>query len=481
MKEENRSQNREKRRIKINSERHLSELEQHKKPYKQKRQKRKTRRSYTKLSKGSKALITLGAVGLLSATFFFSLKAYRYINVLENKDNITQEDVYNLTKIKETDSGLLRSLKNNAFDAWLYEANMKPTAELEPNIKKLNQIYNAKIPVSELDNEVNELKEQIKKINDKDINELYSSYYLKMLDKMTKDTNKATKEAYYKNMVKMTKSAKNLTELCNKIYTQKGMNEVVNSEQFSNALASLNTVSANIRDYNDLNNKVQNYLTLSAEQPGYQTQIGTQINPTLDILNNYIRQSNIVSEFNAKFDRLKEQIASDETKLKSAIDNPNLVGLTVKQAKEAVEKLGLSIKVANAYSADTFKNGKPVSDKDLSTMRTWDGDENDVIIYQYDGPESYRYILKGLEIEVTVKNQSVEEPKEEKPKKDNNKEESSDEKDGQTSNSSEEKPQDSSSSSTSSSSSSSEETKPSESKPGESNGSNTEQSKEESN
>lgn len=363
-------------------------------------------KKYKKISKSWKTFIYsfFIMIGLVIAYLFF--KAYHYINDIPEAQNITQEEIYRLTRIEETDTRLIRALKNNAFESWLYEANDEKVKQLSKNETLLMDVMNGKTDVSDIDDTMDNIKKHIDIIEDVDIEELYILYYKKVLPKQYDELLEAFQESTVKNAEEMSKDAQALLDLLNKIYNQEGMLVVTNEPSFKQSVSLLDEINDNIIEANKIKDQVSSYTNLVEAIPTPSTKFGIELGDYVDMANSYLQSKTMVAEFKRKYSELQSNLETNEKLIKRSVDIPDLVGMTVREAKKVVDQLNLNLSI-QGYTNTLYKNRDRVPES-LRDIETWDGDEQDTILKQDPSSPTYKFIVKGSTIEIIVENQPTE-------------------------------------------------------------------------
>ncbi|MGX4686986.1 PASTA domain-containing protein [Vagococcus sp. JNUCC 83] len=373
---------------------------------KKKRRVRISKKKYKKISKPWRRLIYsfFMIIGLVSTYLFF--KAYHYINDIPDAQNITQEEIYRLTRIEETDTRLIRALKNNAFESWLYEANDEKVKQLSKNETLLLDVMDGNIDVSDIDATMENIKKHIDIIEDVDVEELYILYYKKVLPKQYDELQNTFQESTVKNAEEMSKDAQKLLDLLNKIYNQEGMLAVTDEQSFKQSVSLLDEINDNIIEANKIKDRVSSYTNLVEAIPTPSTKFGMELGDYVDMANSYLQSKTMVAEFKRKYSELQSNLESNEKLIKRSVNIPDLVGMTVREAKQAVDQLNLNLSI-QGYTNEKYKNRDRVPES-LRDIETWDGDEQDTILKQEPSSPAYKFIVKGSTIQIIVENQPVE-------------------------------------------------------------------------
>lgn len=363
-------------------------------------------KKYRKISKSWKIFFYsfFVMVSLVSAYLFF--KAYHYINDIPEAQNITQEEIYRLTRIEETDTRLIRSLKNDAFESWLYEANDEKVKTLAKNKELLLEVMEGKTDVSDIDNVMSEIKRRIDIVEDIDIEELYVLYYKSILPKKYDELMVVFQNATISDAEKISKEAQDLLDLLHKIYNQEGMLTVTNEQSFKKSVSLLDDINNNIIEANKITDQVFSYANLIETIPEPNTKFGMELGDYIDRTNNYIQSKNMVEEFKKKYNELQSDLETNERLIKRSVNMPDLVGMTVKEAKEEIDQLDLNLSI-QGYTNTMYKSGESVLENIRGT-ESWDRNEKDLILKQDPSSQNYKYIVKGSTVTIVVENQSVE-------------------------------------------------------------------------
>ena len=362
-------------------------------------------KKYKKLSKSWKRFIIsfFLIISLVSAYLFF--KAYHYINDIPEAQNITQEEIYLLTKIEETDTRLIRALKNNAFESWLYEANDEKVKQLSKNEASLLEVMEGKTAISDIDATMVNLRKHIDIIEDEDIEELYIMYYRSVLPRQYNKLRDIFQEATVTNAEKMSTDGQELLDLLNKIYNQEGMLTVTNEQSFQKSVSLLDEINDNIIEANNIKHQVYSYRNLLEAIPAPNTKFGMELSGYVGLANNYLQSKTMEEEFKRKYSDLQSNLETNEKLIKKSVDMPDLVGMTVREAKQEMNQLNLNLSI-QGYTNTTYKNGETAPD-DIRDTESWDRDEKDKILKQEPSPQTYQFIVKGSTIQVVVENQPI--------------------------------------------------------------------------
>lgn len=368
--------------------------------------KNKRNKNYKKKNKPWKVFMyTFFILTTLISTYLF-FKSYYFISNIPEANNITQEEIYRLTRIEETDIRLMRALKNDAFDSWLYEANDEKVRQLSNNEKILLDIIEGQTKISTIDDVMDNLKKSIDMIEDTDIEELYILYYKKILPEQYSKANTAFQEMTITNIEKPYQDIVELLDLLNKIYNQKGMLAVTNDQNFKNSVSLLEEVNKNFLEVNTIKEKVYTYDKLIEPIPEPETKLGLELEEHIEKANSYLQSKIIVEEFDEKYETLQSNLEANESLIKKSVKIPNLVGMTVEEANREIDKLNLNLSV-QGYTNTVYRNGESVPESKRS-IETWDGNRQGKILKQQPSFPAYEFIIKGSTIQLIVENQSVE-------------------------------------------------------------------------
>ncbi|MGO3732475.1 MAG: hypothetical protein ACTJHC_04770 [Vagococcus sp.] len=345
---------------------------------------------------------------IVSVSCFFFFKAYQYVSNIPKANNITQEEIYDLTKIGESDIKLVRALKNDAFDSWLYEANSDKVKQLPKFQDVVTRIIAGKVKVSDIDETIAKLKKEVEAINDSDVEELYVLYYKAVLPSHYEKANNAFQEMTVAHPDEYYEDIFSLLDLLLKIYNQKGMLSVTNDTTFKKSTSLLNEVNENFQEVNQIKSLFMSYSSLTEPIPEPHTRLGMELDSYVYKANDYLESNLMVTEFETKFEELQDNVTSNKQLIKEIVELPDLVGLTIEEADQMLVKMKLNYSVYG-YSNKVYKNGEQVPESKWKDEK-WDDDETDRIIRQEPSYFSYDYILQDSEIKLTVENQAVKKP-----------------------------------------------------------------------
>lgn len=344
----------------------------------------------------------------LSLYFFF--RAYQYISNIPEANNITQEEIYALTRIDESDIKLVRALKNEAFDSWLYEANDTKVKQLQNAKDNVLDITEGKVKISDIDHVIADLKESVTIINEADIEELYGLYYKKMLAKQHKKADVAFQELRLEQPEENYKEILTLLDLLNKIYTQKGMHSVTSELIFKNSVNLLEEINNNFMEVNQIKSMFVNYDNLIEPIPRPETKLGMELDDYVYRANDYLQSKIMVTEFEEKYEELKFNLSENKEQIDKSVDVPDLVGMTVEQARSELTKLKLNISI-QGYTNKRYRNGESVPESQRKTEE-WDDDKESKVIRQDPSHLEYDYIIQDSTIQITVENKPIEKEEE---------------------------------------------------------------------
>ncbi|WP_462259214.1 PASTA domain-containing protein, partial [Vagococcus teuberi] len=293
-----------------------------------------------------------------------------------------------------------------AFESWLYEANDEKVKTLAKNKELLLEVMEGKTDVSDIDNAMSEIKRRIDIVEDIDIEELYVLYYKSILPKKYDELMVVFQNATIADAEKMSKEAQDLLDLLHKIYNQEGMLTVTNEQSFKKSVSLLDDINNNIIEANKITDQVFSYASLIETIPEPNTKFGMELGDYIDRTNNYIQSKNMVEEFKKKYSELQSDLETNERLIKRSVNMPDLVGMTVKEAKEEIDQLDLNLSI-QGYTNTMYKSGESVPENIRGT-ENWDRNEKDLILKQDPSSQNYKYIVKGYTVTIVVENQSVE-------------------------------------------------------------------------
>lgn len=345
---------------------------------------------------------------IISLSFYFTFKAYRYISDIPKANNITQEEIYDLTKIGESDIKLVRALKNDAFDSWLYEANDDKVKRLKKTENTISKIVEGKVKVSTIDRTIAGLKENVDTITDSDVEELYILYYKKVLPKKYKKADVAFQKMTVEHPEEEYKAIFDLLDLLNKIYDQKGMLTVTNDKHFKKSVGLLEEINSNFTEVDQIKSMVADYDTLEEPIPTPETRLGLELDEYVTKVNDYLQSNLMVMAFEQKYSELQSNLANNKMLIKKSVDIPDLIGLTVEEAQRELNKDKLDV-IIQGYTNKLYKNGESILESERE-IETWDEDKKDRIIRQDPSHLEYDYIIQGSTIKLIVENKPIEKP-----------------------------------------------------------------------
>lgn len=369
--------------------------------------KKKYKKSRKRLKRNKIIIYSLYLI-LATLSFYFFFKSYQYISNIPEANNMTQEEIYDLTRIGESDIKLVRALKNEAFDSWLYEANDDKAKRL-PKIKEtISSIVEGELDISDVDQVISDLQEKTDTITDSDIEELYVFYYKAMLPKKYEKASTAFIEMSVKNPESHYKDIFTLLDLLNKIYNQKGMQSVINNFSFKQSVNLLDEINTSFNEVNEIKSSVVKHSSLTIPIAEPKTRLGMDLDRYVFKVNDYIDSKLMVDEFEQRYKMLQSNLLTNEQLIKKSVDLPDLVGLTVEEAQEKVGKAKLNLMV-QGYTNRFYKNGESVPENQRET-EPWDDNKEDRIIRQLPSHSEYEFIIEGSTIEIIVENQPIREP-----------------------------------------------------------------------
>ncbi|MGX7025938.1 PASTA domain-containing protein [Vagococcus hydrophili] len=370
---------------------------------------KKTKKSRRKTSRGQKIVYIIYLVIAFVSCFFF-FKSYQYISNIPKANNMTQEEIYDLTRINESDIKLVRALKNNAFDSWLYEANSDKVKQLQKTEATVSSITEGKVKVSEVDQTITDLKKEVDIINESDIEELYVLYYKQVLPKQYEKAETDFQKMTAENPEEHYKEIFSLLDLLNKIYNQKGMLAVTTEDSFRKSTTLLEEIDKNFQEVNQIKSLVVSYEILEEPISTPETRLGMELDKYVLKTNDYLQANLMVTEFERKYSELQDNLATNKQLIKKSVEIPDLVGLTVEQAQRELSKAKLNSTIYG-YTNKLYKNGDIVPESKRG-IETWDDDKQAKITSQEPSRFDYEYIIQGSTIKVIVENKPTEKPKE---------------------------------------------------------------------
>ena len=372
--------------------------------------KKKKYKKNRKQLKRKRIIISSLYIFLVSLSWYFFFKSYQYISDIPKANNITQEEIYDLTRIGEADIKLVRALKNDAFDSWLYEANSDKAKQLPKMQKTIVSIIEGEVEVSDIDQVIDELQKDVDIINDSSVEELYVLYYKAVLPGYYDKANNFFQKMTIAQPEKEYQDIFVLLDLLNKIYSQKGMQSVTNDMSFKQATSLLDEINNSINEVNEIKSLVVRYDSLNEPISEPKTKFGMELNRKVYETNDYINSKIMVKEFEKKYDELRSNLDRSKELIKKATDFPDLVGLTIEEAQQETNKAKLDLTV-KGYTNRFYKSGERVPENQRE-METWDDDKQDKILSQSPSYLEYDFIIEGATIEVLVENQPVKKPEE---------------------------------------------------------------------
>lgn len=370
---------------------------------------KKTKKNRKKSNRRRKIIYSIYIL-LASLSLFFFFKAYQYISNIPKANNITQEEIYDLTRIGATDIKLVRALKNDAFDSWLYEANDDKVKKLKKTEEMILSITEGKVKLSSIDRAMADLKKRVDTISAADTEELYGLYYKKVLPKQYEKADTAFQAMNVEQPEENYKEIFTLLDLLNKIYDQKGMHSITNEESFKESVSLLEEINHNFVEVNKIKEMFVNYDTLNTPIPEPETRLGKELDEYVFKVNDYLQSTIIVTEFEKKYSELKFNLSENKELIDKSVDVPDLVGMTVEQARRELRKIKLDMTL-QGYTNKMYRNGERVPEIQKK-IEEWDGDKQDRIIRQDPSSVDYDYIIEGSTIRITVENKPTEKPAE---------------------------------------------------------------------
>lgn len=368
---------------------------------------KKSKKSRKKSNRNKKIVYSIYVL-LASLSLFFFFRAYQYISNIPKANNITQEEIYDLTRIEATDIKLVRALKNDAFDSWLYEANDDKVKQLKKTQDTILSVTEGKVKLSNIDKVISDLKKHVDIINEADIEELYGLYYKKVIPKQYEKADKAFETINIEYPEDNYKEILTLLDLLNKIYNQKGMHAITNDENFKKSVSLLNDINNNFIEVNQIKSQYVNYDSLKEPIPEPKTRLGMELDDYVFKANDYLKSSIMVTEFENKYSDLKFNLAENKKLIDKSVKVPDLVGMTVEQAQKELNKLKLDMN-PQGYTSKTYKTGESVPESQRK-IETWDDDKEDRVIRQEPSPLDYDYIIKGTTIQLIIENKPIDKP-----------------------------------------------------------------------
>lgn len=370
---------------------------------------KKSKKNRKELSRRQKIVYAIYLL-IIVLSFYFFFRAYRYISDIPKANNITQEEIYDLTKIGESDIKLVRALKNDAFDSWLYEANDDKVKKLKKTQGTISSVVEGNVKVSKIDDVIASLKKNVDTISNADIEELYVLYYKKVLPKQYKKADESFQKMTVEHPEAEYKDIFALLDLLNKIYNQKGMLTVTNDDNFKKSVSLLEEINSNFTEVNKIKTLVADYDTLQEPIPNPETRLGMELDDYVSKANDYLQSSLVVTAFEQKYDELQSNLAYNKRLIKKSVEVPDLVGLTVEQALRELSKEDLNFNI-RGYTNKLYRNGERVLEIQRG-IETWDDDKKDKILRQEPSHLEYDFILQGSTIKLVVENNPIEKPKE---------------------------------------------------------------------
>lgn len=370
---------------------------------------KKPKKNRRKTSRGQKIVYIIYLVIAFVSCFFF-FKSYQYITNIPKANNMTQEEIYDLTRIGESDIKLVRALKNNAFDSWLYEANNEKVKQLQKTEATISSITEGKVKVSEVDRVIADLKKKVDIIHESDVEELYVLYYKQVLPKQYEKANTTFQEVTAEHPEEHYEEIFSLLDLLNKIYNQKGMLTVTTEDSFKKSTILLEEINNNFQEVNQIKSMVVGYELLKEPIPEPKTKLGMELDKYVYKANDYLQADIMVTEFERKYSELQANLSANKQLIKKSVEIPELVGLTVDQAQRELSKVKLNSTIYG-YTNKLYKNGDIVPESKRG-IETWDDDKQAKITSQEPSRFDYEYIIQGSTIKITVENKPTEKPKE---------------------------------------------------------------------
>lgn len=372
--------------------------------------KKKKYKKNRKQLKRKRIIISSFYIFLVSLSCYFFFKSYQYISDIPKANNITQEEIYDLTRIGEKDIKLVRALKNDAFDSWLYEANSDKAKQLPKIQETIVSIIEGKVEVTDIDRVVDELQKNVDIINDSSVEELYVLYYKVILPGYYDKANNSFQKMTIAQPEKEYQDIFVLLDLLNKIYSQKGMQSVTNDMSFKQATSLLDEINNSINEVNEIKSLVVRYDSLNEPISEPKTKLGMELDRQVYKTNDYLNSKLMVKEFEKRYDELQSNLDRNKELIKKTNDFPDLVGLTVEEAQQEINKAKLNLTV-KGYTNRFYKNGGSVPENQRE-MEAWDDDKKGIILRQSPSYSEYDFVVEGATIEVLVENKPVKKPEE---------------------------------------------------------------------
>lgn len=346
---------------------------------------------------------------LTSLSFYFLFKSYQYISNIPEANNMTQEEIYDLTRIGEADIKLVRALKNDAFDSWLYEANDEKAKQLPKSQKTISSITKGEVNILDIDQSIEDLQKNVDIVNDSDIEELYVLYYKALLPSYYDKANDTFREMTLEQTDNQFKEIYALLDLLNKIYNQKGMQTVINNHIFKQSISLLEEINSNFKEVNEIKTMVFHYDSLNEPIPEPKTKLGKELDKYVYKTNNYLDSKLMVKEFESRYQELQSNLEINKKLIEKSNKIPDLVGLTIEEAKQKVNKKKLNLTIFG-YTNSVYQNGESVPEF-LRDKESWDGNEEGIVLRQSPSYPEYDFIIEGATIELWVENKPVKNPK----------------------------------------------------------------------
>lgn len=367
-------------------------------------------KKYKKKSSYNKQMIKIVYLMMISLSVYFFFKTYQYISNVPEANNITQEEIYDLTRIEESDIKLVRALKNDAFDSWLYEANDDKVKKLEETQEIITSITEGKVKVSAIDSTIGDLKKDVDTISDSDIEELYVLYYKKVLPNQYEKADKSFKEMTVDQPETKYEEIFELLDLLNKIYNQKGMQSVTNDPNFKQSVSLIEEINSNFKEVNQIKSAYVNFDSLKEPMATPTTRFGMELESYVFELNHYIESKRLVTEFENRYSELQRNLSTNKEIIKNSVEIPDLVGMTIEEAQKELNKAKLNLGI-RGYTNKNYKNGDRVQESQRE-IENWDNDKQDKIMRQEPSPINYEFIAYGSTIQVIVENKPINKPEE---------------------------------------------------------------------
>lgn len=372
--------------------------------------KKKKYKKNKKQLKRKRIIISSLYLFLVSLSCYFFFKSYQYISNIPKANNITQEEIYDLTRIGEADIKLVRALKNDAFDSWLYEANSDKAKQLPKIQETIGSIIEGKVEVTDIYQVVDELQKNVDIINDSSVEELYILYYKAVLPCYYDKANSSFQKMTIDQPEKEYQDIFALLDLLNKIYGQKGMQSVTNDMSFKQATSLLDEINNSIKEVNEIKSLVVRYDSLNEPISEPKTKLGMEFDRKVYKTNDYINSKLMVKEFEKRYDELQSNLDRNKELIKKTNDFPDLVGLTIEEAQQETNKAKLNLTI-RGFTNRFYKSGERVPENQKE-MEAWDDDKQDKILRQSPSYSEYEFIIEGATIEVLVENKPVKKPEE---------------------------------------------------------------------